>query len=236
MRKALNKLRSNTEVRTLIDAAEALESSEGKVLDANLAIYSPSFRPFVAESATSLAESLTAISSAGRRQPIALNESFSQRVIKRDLKKLLANQDAFTRLTDLNHELERKFHASEEALEKRKAALEKAQAQGDPVAVAKAQVAVNIAKDQLERDHKAYVESNEKLDSEGVEYRQRIVVLITEPLERMLESRRKSLQDTRECGAEILRAVAAMSLVEETETDLELQLELMNTEIGETGA
>jgi hypothetical protein len=235
MRKALNKLRSNTEVRTLIDAAEELEASEGKILDANLAIYSPSFRAFVRECSAGLADSLTAVSNAARRQSTALNESFSHRKIKGDLRKLLANQDAFARLTDLNRELERRFHASEEALEKRKAALERAQAQADHVAVAKAQVASGLAKDQLERDQKAYFESNEKLDFEGEVYRQRIIAFLTEPFERMLENRRQVLLGTRECAAALLEAVRAMSFEEEAATDLELQLELINAEIGEMG-
>jgi hypothetical protein len=235
MLKALNKLRSNSEVRSVIDAAESLESSESRVLDAQLTISSQSFHSFVSESAPSLHESLTAINAEIQCHTTALNESFSQRSVKAELRLLLANQDSYTRLVEMNRDLERKFRGSEENVQKKKAAFEKARGGDDTVAVMKSQTALGIAKDQLERDQKAYFESNEQLENEGEFYRGRIVEMLTKAMEKMLESRRTALIGVRKCGPEISRIVRGLEFQEESQAELEQQLELLNAELAEMG-
>jgi hypothetical protein len=235
MRKALNKLRANPEVNTVLDAARELEHAEDRNLDASLASFGPAFRGYLQDLPPYLRSDISSIADSARAYVNAFNESYSHRKIKPDLKQLHANQTAYSHMRDRLKELEQKASASRTTAEKRKAALERAQATADHVKSAEAQIAARIANEQLERDEKAFNEHHELFEQEGVAYRKRIIDLLTTPIERMLESRKTTLLAVIDTGAQISRIAEAIAFQEEDQAALESQLALINTELEEMG-
>jgi hypothetical protein len=235
MRKVLNKLRTNPEVCAVIDAAVDLEHAEDRSLEAALSLYGSAFRAYSKEIPPGIKDDVSRIFETGRKYTIAFNESFSQRSIKEELKRLQTNQSNYTKARDRNKHLEQKSRDSAAVLEKKRAAHEKAQNLADHVEAGKAQLALNIATAQAEADQKAYTAHNEQFEAEGITYRKNVVLLLATPLERLLESRRATLQSVLDCGAEISRIAEGMTIADEDVSQLEAQLANINTELQEFG-
>jgi hypothetical protein len=235
MRKAINKLRSTPEVLTLLDAAGSLQQAEDKHLDGGLALYASTFPAYLPEAPSYLRESLISIATTARQYVTAFNDTFSQRNIKNDLKRLQANQTNYQHMRDHNAELEQKVHASQTNVDKKQRAHDKARLSGNQVEITKTETQLNAAKDQLQRDQKIFSEHNQKFIDEGVVYQKNIIEYLTVPLERMLESRKSTLLSVLDSGAEIVRVAEAMEFQEEDVSALEAQLETLVGELKEMG-